>query len=167
MDGLIKINNSLYLPKILPLFDQKNILAMEISYTTLLQILNLIATILSFIRTIVMSYYCIINLSTNSSIKLILALALSDFFYTVSNVMMPFDIDDGSTECVIEGLIRDFFFKFSMCLAVAIAIFHYKIITAKTPFDKTPFIVKSILASLLISLIITLRYLLFTIALNL
>ena len=99
----------------------------------LLQILNLIVTIPSLIGCLMMGYVCYKNISITTCTKLLLALAISDFLYSISNVMSLisiFDSDENRLSCKVEGFLRDFFQKFSICLVTSMAILHYKILIA-------------------------------------
>ena len=105
----------------------------------ILQILNLVATILSLIGSLVMTYYCFKNRDLSISIKLILALAVSDFLFSAGNFMAVFSPTPDSATCQVEGFFREFFPKLSVCIATSIAILHYKIIEANPNFNKNRF----------------------------
>ena len=124
---------------------------------TLMQTLNLIATIPSIIGASLMTYYSIRNLSANAFVKLILLLALSDLFYSISNVMSLLQSPEGSIACITEGVLRMFTKNFSICVASSIALLHYHVIKMDLTFKKSRFLVISIVSGALLSLIFALR----------
>ena len=132
---------------------------MSNDHTTLFQILNLVATIPSLIGTLLMAYFCFKNRSANISVNLILALAICDFMYSMSNLMSVFGSEPESVACMIEAFSRGFFVKLSVCLVTSIAILHYKILKSEPGFNKNKFLLQAITISILISLANTLRYL--------
>ena len=62
----------------------------------LMHVLNLIATVPSLIGSAIMVYFCSKHISTSISIRIILPLAIADFFYSISNLMVVFRYFGGS-----------------------------------------------------------------------
>ena len=122
------------------------------------QLLNQVATIPSLVGSLIMCYFCLRSMSTNIFIKLILALAASDFFFSAVNMLLILSPEDQTPLCTAIGFFRDFFTKLSMCLVTSIAILHYKVIIGDQDFNKDRFVSLSIIFGILISLIFTLRY---------
>ena len=79
-----------------------------------LLIINLVVTTLSLMGSGWMSIYCFQIRNKDIPTKMILTLAISDFFYSISNVLSAFEPDeDVSTMCTIEGFIRAAFYSIS------------------------------------------------------
>ena len=123
----------------------------------IMQILNLIATVPSLIGTFLMSYMCLKSISNNTSIKLILGLGISDFVYSLCNLMGIIGYDQGTLACTLEGVFREFSVKLSICFATSIGVLHYKIIEASPDFNKTRFLITHFSIGLIISLSNALR----------
>ena len=128
-------------------------------HDTLLQGLNLLATIPSIIGSFLMSYFCLKSVSTNTSIKLLLALGLSDFFYSVNNLTSIFGPTQGSGLCNLQALFRSSFALLSVWIASSIAVLHYKLIRGDPNFRRTRFIVLAILSGICVSFGLCLWYL--------
>ena len=126
-------------------------------YDALMQTLNLIATIPSLIGTMLMIYYCFRGLAGNISTKFIFALAISDFIFSVTNLMTLFGYPQESACCKAEGVLRAFSSKFSISIVVSIAILHYQIMRADPSFNKIRFLAISIVGGGLICLVFALR----------
>ena len=124
----------------------------------LLEILNLVITIPSILGSLLMSYFCLKSVSVNTSIKLILALGTSDFFYSANNLTFLLNYTEEDPLCKIEGFLREMFFKLSICTATSIAILHYKLINVNPQFNRDRFVLKSILIGFILSLGVSLRY---------
>ena len=123
----------------------------------IIYLLNIFATVPSLIGSGLVSYFSFQKRSLNISIKLILALSISDFFYSAVNIISAFDTTPEGLVCKIEGLYRLFFRNFSMCIAIAIAILHHQIITASQSLNRKRFLIGSIFFGLLVSTIISAR----------
>ena len=119
--------------------------------------LNIFATVPSLIGSGLVSYISFKKRSLNISIKLILALSTSDFFYSAVNLISAFETSPKGLLCQIEGFYRLFFRNFSMCIAIAIAILHYQIITASPSLNRKRFLIEAVFFGLLISTIIAAR----------
>ena len=124
---------------------------------SLMQTLNLVATIPSLIGTMLMIYYCFRGLAANISMKLIFALATSDFIFSVTNLMIVFAYPEDSAGCKLEGAFREFSSKFSISVVVSIAVLHYQIIRGDPSFNKIRFLAISIAGGGLICLAFALR----------
>lgn len=127
----------------------------NVSNESFMQILNLFATIPSLITGLLMIYYCYKSMHIDSSIKLILILAISDFLYSVCNLMTIFDYSADSPACGVETFIRFFSSKFSACIVTSIALFHRQAIKMFPKFRSTRFLIISLTVSLIIGLIIS------------
>ena len=129
----------------------------ENTQLTIIYFLNILATVPSLIGSGIVSYHSFKKRSLSISIKLILALSTSDFFYSAVNLISAFETNPQGLLCQFEGFFRIFFRNISMCVAIAIAILHYKIITASVDFNRKRFLTGTIFAGVLVSLIIASR----------
>ena len=124
----------------------------------LLQILNLIATVPSIIGSLIMFYFCLRSISQNTSIKLILALAISDFFYSANNLMTVLNSPEDSVACKVEAFSKGLFLQLTIWIATSISILHYKLIAADPNFKRSRFVFICIMSGVVISLTLALRY---------
>jgi len=93
--------------------------------------LNLVTTTLSLGGSIFISYYCFKAPSPRSAaLKLLLGIGISDFFYSISNLLSAFQNEENGPLCHIEAFIRQFSFILSIFWATCIAILCYQ--TTKT-----------------------------------
>ena len=122
-------------------------------------ILSLVATVPSIIGSFFMSYYCFKSLSVNTSNKLIFALALSDLLYSVNNLSLVFRPSQGSASCTVQAIFRQLFLSLSICIAISLALLHYKLITTNGSFRRLRFVVISLLFSLTLCASLSFRYL--------
>ena len=125
---------------------------------TLLHVFNTLVTLPSLVGTFLMTYYCFRSRKTNTTVKLLLTLAISDFIYSFSNLMSVMGSLPGSTACNVEGILRDFSSKLSICTVMAIALLHYKVIESSPAFNRHSFLICSTLGGILVSLCFSLRY---------
>ena len=125
----------------------------------LMQILNLIATIPSLVATVWMIYFCFRGLSANISMKLLFPLAISDFIYSIVNLMAVLQSTAGSLLCDTEAILRNISSEFSICIAASIAMLHYHIIRMDSGFNKTKFVTLCIVGGVVTSSSLALRYL--------
>lgn len=127
------------------------------SENTLAITANAIATGLSIIGSLWMSYWCLKS-SPRKSVtpKLILGIALSDFFYAVSNVMTPFDEDfSGVQFCVVEGFLRQTGRMLTASFAACTAALCYKSSLITQPFDQERFYKATYLICISLSLVLS------------
>ena len=104
-----------------------------------------------------MSYMCIKNISSNTSIKLILGLGIADFVYSICNLMGIIGYDQDSLACTFESVFRELSIKLSICFATSIGVLHYKIIEARSDFNKTKFLIIHFSIGIVIGLSCALR----------
>ena len=107
---------------------------------SILQTLNIISTVPSIIGSFVMIYLTSRVRNKTLIIQLIKALAISDLFYSFSNVMVLFSSEEGSFLCNTEGFFKDFFLKQSIFWTTSIAVLHYYLATKGEEFDKGRFL---------------------------
>jgi len=90
--------------------------------------INGFATILSLFGSLFMVWSCLKTPAPRSvSLKLILALALSDLIYSVSNIMSQFDdVDSVDLFCIIESVFRMNGYLLSIYFTTTIAVLCYK-----------------------------------------
>jgi len=90
-------------------------------------IANLLATILSIIGSVWMSYSCFKTRPPRSdTLKLILFIALSDVLYAVANLISNTSLEENVIVCNMEGFLREFFLVMSVCLAASMAALCYQ-----------------------------------------
>ena len=123
-----------------------------------MQTLNLVASVPSLIGALVMFYLCLKNISSNTSIKLIFALAIADIIYSTSNIMTVFRYPADGILCKLEASSRYFSSGLILWLATSISVLHYKIITQLQTFRKTRFIVVSLTLGVLLNVCLALEY---------
>jgi len=122
---------------------------------TLLFNIDIVATALCFSGSLIMSYHCLkIRPPRNVSINLILCIAISDFFYSIANIISMFEHKDTVTLCHIEAFIRQSTFLLSIYFASCTAIVCYKISTDDENFNRKLFLKKAIILGFFISLIV-------------
>ena len=123
---------------------------------SLLKTLNFIAVGLSFIGSTYMIYSCATTKSSMSaSTKFILAIAITDFFYTISNLMSG--LQEQASEpvlpfCRLEAILRFTSFKLTLLFATCIAISCYKGTKYGKRFDPDQFFRSSMVAGVVILL---------------
>lgn len=125
-------------------------------------VLNLTVSVPSLIGTVFMIYFCGRNFSINTSNKLLLFLAISDFLFLLTNVFLFIDWPGESTICQVDGMLRRFSGAMTLYIVSLIAILHYYSIKQDETFSKiggTRFVVLSITIGTVISLAIATRYL--------
>ena len=97
------------------------------SDSTLLIVLNIIATTLSLIGSLWMILVCIGGRAKFTiALAFILAIGFSDFFYSISNIMAAFGTQQEDTLCRTEGVIRETFLFLSLYFATCTAILCYR-----------------------------------------
>jgi len=120
----------------------------------LLYNLNLIATSISLICSLAMCYLCFKTTPKNTALKLILAIAISDFIYTICNFMSAFEDEKRDLLCITDAIIREFTYTQSVFWVTCTAILCYK--ASKTHnFNQEAFFKKAVIIGLAISTIIT------------
>jgi len=119
----------------------------------LLYKLNLIATGLSLLGSIAMIYFGFKTKVKSIALKLILAIALSDFLYSIANLMTAFEDDYNGLLCHADAVLREFSFTFSIFWVTCTAILCYK--TSKTwRFDQELFFKKAFVIGALFCLVL-------------
>ena len=121
-----------------------------------LTISHLIVTCLSLIGSFLMAYYCLRIRWKNVALKLIIALAISDFLFSASNLITMFGDPTGRTLCTVEAVLRSFFYVQTIFWASSTAILCYKVTKYNTSFNQGYFFKLSISLSILICGLITL-----------
>ena len=122
-------------------------------------IINLFITVPSLIGSFLVCRYCLRGISTNTVNKLILSLALSDFFYSLTNLAILLNYSEDSSGCTLEALSRNFFFGLAIWIATSISVLHYKIVKSEAGFKGSRFVAVSVISGVIVSLILSLRYL--------
>jgi len=125
---------------------------------TFLYTLDLIATVLSFFGSIFMCYLCLRVPSPKTiSIKFIFAIAVSDLFYTIANIMSFFEkVNQTILLCVAEANIRQSSFVLSIFFATCTAIVSYKAAVPHSTFNRGRFFKLSVIVAPLVYVLITL-----------
>jgi len=96
----------------------------DVPGSSVLYVINCIASVLSFTGSSLMAYFCYkAPPPRHVSLKFVLAIAIADFFYSVANIMSAFeDVKNMTPLCHIEGVIRVSSFMmtlyFTTCLAI-------------------------------------------------
>ena len=127
----------------------------------IMKVSNLIATVPSLIGSFIVCYYCLEGISANAVTRLIFILAVSDFFYSLTNLSTILDYSEDSFACMVEAVSRQFFFGLAVWIAASIAVFHYRMFNLDPGFKKFQFVKASVISGTLVSLILSLRYYIF------
>lgn len=130
----------------------------SLPHVTLLKDLNFIAVGLSFLGSLYIIYHCFkTKASLPASSKFILAIAITDFFYSVSNLMSGFQSKAENQKpeqiapfCQWEAIIRFSSFKLTLLYATCIAISCYKSSQIGKRFDQDQFFRKSLIAGVVV-----------------
>ena len=123
----------------------------------LLYKLNLAATGLSLLGSFAMIYFAITTKTKTIALKLILAIALSDFLFSIANLITAFEDDYNGVLCHIDAILREFSWIFSIFWVTCTAILCYKTSKSWRYFDqelffKRAFIIGTIICVFLVSL---------------
>jgi len=119
----------------------------------LLYNLNLATSALSTIGSLSMAYFCYQSMRTNSvALKFIFAIAVSDFFYTTSNVMAAFEDDTNGILCHTEAFVRQLFYQLCIYLTAGTSLLCYKTVALGKSFNQNLFLKSTILLATCIGL---------------
>jgi len=124
-------------------------------HVSLLKTLNFIAVGLSFLGSAYMIYSCMTTKGPMSaSTKFILAIAITDFFYTISNLLSG--LQEKASEpvqslCRWEAIVRFLAFKLTLLFATCIAISCYQGTKFGKRFDQDRFFRKSLIAGVFVA----------------
>ena len=125
----------------------------DIPDRSILYIINMVATVLSLAGSLWMTYFCLkVTGSQTLSAKLVLGIAVSDLFYTITNIMSLFQSQDKAIVgdfCRAEGVFRYYSLKFTLFFAALIAIVCYSASSRGNVNSKT-FVRKSVLGGCLL-----------------
>lgn len=96
-----------------------------------LEIVNLVAASFSLLGSVVICFLCCKIAGPKSvSIKLICAIAIADFFYSVANLLSgfhnPSDTESVDIRCYVEAVIRTISYISTLSFPAFLAIFCYK-----------------------------------------
>jgi len=113
----------------------------EIQDSVFLYVLDLAISCISFIASFLMCIYCIRTMSTKSApLKLILAIAISDFVFSVSNIMSAFeDSQKITTLCYVEAILRVSSFILSIFFTTCIGVLCYQACSFSNTFNQRNF----------------------------
>jgi len=121
----------------------------------LLYKINLVASTLSLGASGIMTYHCFKTKNKTIALKLILAIALSDFIYSISNILTAFETEENNALCKIDAIIRQFSVMSSIFWVTCTAIICYK--TSKTwrLFNQARFLRRAIIIGTFLSIVPT------------
>ena len=125
--------------------------------SSLLLTLNLTVTILSLIGSAWMTFYCSQTQRKNVSTKLILVLAIADFFYSISNLLSTFEGDDVNLTCRVEAFLRGVSYSLSTFMTCSIVIYCVIFLNKDSNINQINYYRSAIAISIVISLAIALR----------
>jgi len=114
--------------------------------------LDLVATILSLLGSLVMCWMCLRLPSEKKtvSVKFILALAVSDFLYSIANFMSLLEKETTPALCTIEATIRQSSFLACIFYSACIAFVSYKSSFSRVHFNSNQFFIKMMILGPLI-----------------
>ena len=135
----------------------------EIPDGVFLFVLDLAISFISFIASLLMCIYCIRTMSTKSaSLKLILAIAISDFVFSISNIMSAFeDSQKMTTLCYIEAVLRVSSFILSIFFTTCIGILCYQACSFSNTFNQRTFFKAALAIAFTITALYVARYISF------
>ena len=116
--------------------------------------IDLVATSLSLFGSIFMSFHCLKSSFPATSIKLIFALAIADFFYSVANLMAKFEEVTSNLYCEVEAIIRGMSLFLSIFFATSTAMVCYRPVLAQDKSVQSPFFCTAVSLGLVASLIL-------------
>jgi len=112
----------------------------------LLYPLDWIATILSLLGSLIMGCLTLrLPPPHTTSTKLILAISIADFFYSLSNVISAYETPESDVMCYFEAILRHSSYMSSVCFACCVAIVSYKSFLPETNFNPQSFYTKAII----------------------
>jgi len=114
---------------------------------------NLIPTIFSLAGSFWMSYRCLKTPAPRSpALKLILAIGISDFLYSLCNLLSSFNFESEDFLCKVEGFLREFSAMLTIFFSTATAILCYLDTRMNGRFHQAGFFRKSFWVSFSLSL---------------
>ncbi len=126
----------------------------NLPHASLLFNLDLISTILSTVASVWMIYSCFkLPSPKNTSLKLIMAVAIADLFYSIANIMSNFQTPGNDDFCIFEAYIRQAAFLLSMFFSTMIAIASYKISALQINSTRNSFFAYSLMVGVLLCLL--------------
>jgi len=119
--------------------------------------LDLAVTILSLLGSSLTCYFClrIPSHSKTISVKFIIALSISDFFYSIANVLSNFETEKTLDLCAIEAWVRQSAYVLSIFFSACIAIISYKSSLPESLFNSNKFFMLTTLLGPLVFLLAT------------
>lgn len=128
----------------------------EVEDATFLWWIDLIATSFSFIGSLWMIVHCFKAPSPKSlTLKLIAAIGMADFLYSVSNILSNFETDIENEEsqnfmlCEAEAILRQAAYVLSIFFSTCVAIASYFSACPRRKFKRTLFFYVSVLVGFL------------------
>jgi len=116
--------------------------------------INLTATILSLTGSIIMSYSCFKrNPSTSIFLKMITAIAISDVFFSIANLLSTFEGEEMNSLCYIEGFLRQSSFIMTLLFTTSLAILCSRIANLSVNPDQEDYFMKSLIFGIIICLL--------------
>jgi len=119
--------------------------------------LDILVTFLSTLGSIWMILSCIRRLSEpNLSIKLVLAIAISDLIFSICNILSNFE-RKGETNrlCFLEAMLRETSFLFAMLFTALAAMAPHLVKLSHSRFNRNIFLALALVAGLVISWLLT------------
>ena len=118
--------------------------------------LNLMVSILSLFGSSLMIYFCFKIKRDSVTTKLIMSIAIADFFYSIANLMSQFEGDSVNFLCRTEAVLRQVSNTASAFITGSFTLFCYKIVTHGNKFNKKAFLNNAIIFSVLVGLTLAL-----------
>ena len=125
--------------------------------SSLLFTLNLVVTILSLIGSAWMAFYCSRRQMKSVSTRLILALAIADFFCSVSNLLSTFEGDDVNLTCKIEAFLRSTSYSLSTFMTCSIVVYCIIFLDKNSTIDVEKYFKCALAASIVTSVALGVR----------
>ena len=116
-------------------------------------IVNIVTTILSILGSIWTTYFCLkLRSSQNYSMKLILAITIADFVYSIINFVSIFEDNTWETVCIIQSILREWSLQLTLFFSTCLALLCYKCAKYGSRYDQASFFKKCIIVGFFIYL---------------
>ena len=128
----------------------------DIPNAQLLYKINLASSSLSLIASSLMTYHGLKTKNKSITLKLILAIAISDLIYSITNILTAFENEENNEICHLDAFLRQFSVTSSIFWVTCTAIICYKSSKPSLSFNQNRFFTRAIFIGASVSLFPTL-----------
>jgi len=116
-------------------------------------LINIFTTILSILGSIWTTYFCLkLRSSQNYSMKLILAITIADFVYSIINFISIFENNTWDKACAVQSLLREWSLQMTLFFSTCLALLCYKCAKYGSRYDQALFFRKCVIIGIFIYL---------------